>query len=238
MAVKTENAHLIAPALWVYSGDLNRASAQGAVFFFHGLGSSKDQQQKELVSLAERGFLAIGVDNMGHGERLYPDFDQRFAGENPDFGKELLGAVAQTAQELPRLIDAYLQAGIIHPDKLGVVGVSMGGYIAYAAVLAEPRLKVASVILGSPHWWEVPGESPDHYPERFFPTALLSQNAGQDNSVPAHYARDFHQTLAAYYTAAPQRQQYVEYPESGHFMRESDWNQCWERNLNWLETYI
>ncbi len=238
MSVKQEKCHVIAPAVWVYADERQRAAERGSVFFFHGLGASKDAQQKELTSLAERGFLAIGIDNVGHGERLYPDFDQRFAGENPDFGKELLAAVALTAQELPRLVDAYLQAGIIQPDKLGVVGVSMGGYIAYAAVLAEPRLKVASVILGSPHWWEVSGESPDHFPERFYPTALLSQNAGQDSSVPAHYARDFHQTLAAYYTAAPQRQQYLEYPESGHFMRESDWNQCWERNLNWLETHI
>lgn len=238
MSVKSESADLIAPALWVYTGERQRAREQGAVFFFHGLGSSKDQQQKELISLAERGFLAIGIDNMGHGERRYPDFDWRFSGENPDFGKELLGAVALTAQELPGLIDAYLQAGIIVPDKLGLVGVSMGGYIAYAAVLAEPRLKAVSVILGSPYWWEAPAESPACFPERFFPTALLSQNAGQDASVPPHHARDFHQTLAAYYTAAPERQVYFEYPESGHFMRESDWNQCWERNLNWFETYL
>ncbi|PKL76693.1 MAG: hypothetical protein CVV27_08995 [Candidatus Melainabacteria bacterium HGW-Melainabacteria-1] len=238
MAVHTESIQLIAPALLVYAHDRERASQQGSVLFYHGLGSSKDQQLTELTSLAERGFLAIGVDNVGHGERRYADFDARFSQHNPNWGHALLGAVAATAQEVPRLLDAYIQAGIVNPARVGLVGVSMGGYIAYAAALAERRLKAVSVILGSPVWWEAEANSPHRTPERFYPTALLSQNAGCDTSVPPHHARDFHQTLTPYYADQPARQQYLEYPQSGHFMREQDWHQCWEHSLNWLNRWL
>ena len=212
--------------------------SKAACCFITAWASSKDQQHKELCSLAERGFLAIGVDNVGHGERRYADFDRRLGGDHPAFGQELLGAVAQTAREVPQLVNSLAEAGIVNPDKLGLVGVSMGGYIAYAAVLNEIRLKAVSVMLGSPHWWEAKADSPDNHPERFYPTALLSQNAGRDGSVPPGYAREFHRGLAPYYAEQPSRQQYVEYPESGHFMREADWNLCWERSLNWLKTWI
>ncbi|HEY9839697.1 MAG TPA: alpha/beta fold hydrolase [Candidatus Obscuribacterales bacterium] len=238
MHLNKEKIDLIAPALLVYAGERETARQKGSVLFYHGLTSSKDQQEKELTSLAQRGFLAIGIDNVGHGERRYADFDRRFSGQNPDFEKALLEAVTLTAKELPQLIDAYRRADIIRQDKLGLIGVSMGGYIAYAAILADPRIKAAAVILGSPTWSEAPSISPDQQIERFFPTAILSQNAGQDTSVPPQAAREFHRRLAPYYAQAPERQAYIEYPESGHFMRESDWYQCWGRALNWLETYL
>ncbi|PIQ24596.1 hypothetical protein COW36_11300 [bacterium (Candidatus Blackallbacteria) CG17_big_fil_post_rev_8_21_14_2_50_48_46] len=238
MGIVHEVCDQIAPALWVYAEDREQASHKGAVFFYHGLGSAKEQSLKELESLAAHGFLAIGIDNRGHGARRYADFEARFSGENPDFGSELIAAVRATAAELPHLIDAYLAEGWIQPEKLGLVGVSMGGYIAYAAILAEPRLKAVSVILGSPYWRESPAESPAHRPERFFPCALLSQNAGQDQAVPAQFARDFHQALQTYYAQAPERLAYFEYPESGHFMREEDWDLCWQRSISWFENNL
>lgn len=236
--LKSESIHLLAPLKLVYQENRQQAAAKGSVLFYHGLGSSKDQQDKELYSLAERGFLAIGVDNIGHGARRYPDFDQRFSGQNPDFGKELIGAVAATAQETPRLVNGLIAAGISRSDKLGLIGVSMGGYIAWAALLNERRLKAAAILLGSPDWWEGNEASPHLHPERFFPAAILSQNAGQDTSVAPHHARAFHKQLSPYYTDAPDRQEYIEYPDSGHFMLEPDWHLCWERSLNWLERFV
>lgn len=238
LMLQTERHHFVAPTLWAYHDSLEAAARRGTVLFYHGLGSSKDGQNKDLFSLAERGFLAIGVDNVGHGERCYPDFERRFAADNPDWEQELLLAVSQTAQEVPALLDAFLERGLIDPEKLGLVGISMGGYIAYAALLQEPRLKAVSVVLGSPHWALSDFDSPDRHPEHFFPTALLSQNAGQDASVSPHEAREFHQHLTPFYAPAPERLAYFEYPDSGHFMREDDWMLCWERNLSWFERFL
>ena len=234
----TEYSDLIAPAKWVYLESLQQASQKGSIFFYHGLGSDKDQQDKELYSLAQRGFLAIGIDNIGHGARRTADFDWQFSGQNPDFEIELFKAISLTAQEIPSLIDAYLQAGIIHPEKIGLMGVSMGGYIAYQAALKDKRIKAVTPILGSPHWHADYSNSPRRHPEHFFPTAILSQNAGLDLSVPPEAARKFHQVLQQYYATAPERQQYIEYPDSEHFMREADWHICWEQALAWLERFI
>jgi DHA2 family multidrug resistance protein len=62
----------------------------------------------------------------------------------------------------------------------------MGGYITYAAVVADPRIRVATPILGSPQWKLPWAESPHGHVHRFFPTALLSQTAGVDGVIIAY----------------------------------------------------
>lgn len=228
----------IAPTRWLYRGKMERAAAQGTVFFYHGLGSSKDNQDTELYSLAEAGFLAVGVDNFGHGERIYADFEHCFSSDNPDWGRNMLHAVVQTAQELPHLVNHFAQRGWINPQRMGLVGVSMGGYIAYQAALYEKRLNAVSVLLGSPYFWEEGFDSPHESIASFYPVALLSQNAGQDESVDPRHAREFHQKLSSYYHKCPEREQYIEFARSGHFMQEEDWETAWNNNLRWLGHFI
>ena len=226
------------PAVLLYKGSIKKATDKGCVFFYHGLFASKEKQEKELLSLADNGFLAVGIDNVGHGERLYDDFDWRFSSANPNFEEDFIKAVYLTAGELSHVIDSLALKSLIDVTKIGVTGISMGGYITYSALLAEPRIKAAVSILGSPKWKiESPG-NPYYHPDKIFPRALLSQNAGLDKSVPAHYAREFHIALKGYYTQSPDRQKYMEYPESGHFMTESDWNICWQKSIEWFETYL
>lgn len=236
MTVHFSERSLVAPALLAWTETPEAAARRGSVLFCHGLGAGKDVQRQELASLAKRGFLAIGIDAVGHGERRYADFDRRFNGAQ--WGHELLTVVQATAAEIPRIVDAGLEAGLIG-ERLGLVGVSMGGYIAYAAALLEKRLRAMAVLLGSPDFDEFQAEdSPHRHPEAFYPLALLSQNAGQDHSVPPDAARAFHRRLAPVYAATPERQAYGEFPESGHFMREADWNAAWERSLSWLEIHL
>jgi pimeloyl-ACP methyl ester carboxylesterase len=219
-----------APALLVWRGDRARAAARGAVLFYHGLGAAKEANLLELRSLAKHGFLAVGVDNAGHGERRYEDFDVRFGTSDPR--PAFLEAVSTTAAEAPRIVDA------LETDRVGIAGISMGGFIAYGALLEDPRIQVATPILGSPRWWfDTPG-SPHRAPERFYPRAILSQNAGRDENVPPHDARAFHAALAPHYAAAPELQRYVEYPESGHFMKEADWNTLWDNVLAWFDRHF
>lgn len=219
------------PTALVYKGHLQEASQKGCIFFFHGLRASKDVQSKELESLAEHGFLVVGVDNVGHGERLYPDFETRFAPDNPSqFETEFVEAVWGTAQDVTILIDELTQAELIHPGKIGAAGISMGGFIIYSAITLEPRINVAATIVAAP--------PPQHQLDKFSAVYLLSQNAGLDENVPNHHTRDFHQQLQNYYPDYDNRFAYVEYPDSPHFMREEDWHTCWGQLIGWFETHL
>jgi uncharacterized protein len=76
-----------APALVLFRGPAEDRARQGTILFYHGFGGSKETYVMVLSRLAEAGFLAVGVDGIGHGERRYPDFDERF----PPFEPRLMG---------------------------------------------------------------------------------------------------------------------------------------------------
>ena len=219
----------------MYRNNRKTAAGKGCILFYHGLGASKDSQLKELQDLADRGFLAVGIDNVGHGERRYPDFDERFSGDSADVERELQAAVLESAREIPVIIGRLRQKRLIVRGKIGVIGISMGGFIVYTAISLVPELRVAASILGSPEWRVDRPESPHHHLGAFSAIRLLSQNAGCDRAVPPQHARLFHQRLKEYYPDSEERFEYIEYSRSGHFMREDDWNVCWAKAVGWFE---
>lgn len=226
------------PALMVYRNKLSEAAQKGCILFFHGLTGAKEVQLPELESLAEHGFLAVGLDNVGHGERRFPDFETLFSDRNPNIEQEFLSAVLSTAQEVSEILNVLENEGLIHPQKIGAAGISMGGYIIYTAVTLEPRIKVAASIIGSPLWKLDLPESPHRHLDKFSNVKLLSQTAGKDDIVPARYARQFHTRLKTYYADYDDRFAYIEYPRSGHFMETEDWETVWTKTVNWFESHF
>lgn len=227
-----------APARLVFVDRPELAGSKGTVLFFHGLHASKDAQDKELASLAARGWLAVGIDVVGHGERRDAEWVRRLTAPSEDFEESFFEAVRLTAAEIPGIIDELVRWGCTDPHRVAVSGISMGGYITYAAAGIDPRIKVLAPILGSPRWKRSFPDSPHKSPERFFPVALLAQTAGQDQSVPPRFAREFHQVLEPFYASAPERLAYVEFAGCGHFMPEPAWDRLWANLLAWLETYL
>ena len=165
------------------------------------------------------------------------DFEERMK-KNNSFEETFLSMVQETSEEIPCVIDELVKKGLTDPAKIGVCGISMGGYITYGSVLFEKRIKAIAPVLGSPKWKSSINSSPKNHPEKFYPVALLAQNAGQDSCVPPEFARDFHKLLIPYYKESPERIAYIEYPQSNHFMIEEEWNELWENVLNWFEKFI
>jgi hypothetical protein len=224
------------PLLIYYDDGIPSTAIKTCILFYHGFKGSKESNQRELESLASHGYLAVGVDALGHGARRYADFEQRFSADSPSTDREFIHVVNRTATEVPFIVDHLTREYSI--GRLGVAGISMGGFITYAAILHEPRIKTAVSILGSPHWVADPMHSPDHFIEKFSSVHLLSMNAGKDAWVPSHYARDFHIVLGEHFADYAKRFNFVEYPNSGHFMDDADWKLCWARALNWFEGHI
>ncbi|HPZ08004.1 MAG TPA: prolyl oligopeptidase family serine peptidase [Candidatus Eremiobacteraeota bacterium] len=226
-----------APALLVFRDTPEKAAFRGTILFYHGLKACKETNMKEYLSLAERGFLAVGIDNFAHGERQSSEFEN-FLLRSTSAEGTFLDMVCKTVEEVPAIIDELVRKGISDPEKIGICGISMGGYITYGAILADKRIKAATPVLGSPVWMSSGKRSPHNEPKKFFPVALLAQNAGKDESVPPQFAREFHSTLIPYYKEAPERLCYIEYPLSKHFMLETDWNELWNKVLSWFDTFI
>ncbi len=227
-----------APVLLTSLGDPGQAGRRGTVLLYHGLTAFKEGNQKELDTLAGRGFLAVGVDAVGHGEREYPDLKDRLSGPPADVEAAFMAMVRLTIQEVPSLLDSLIDQGLASKERLGITGISMGGFVTYGALLQDRRIRAAAPILGSPRWKTAGDDSPHLQADRFHPTALLSQNAGKDESVPPGPARDLHRVLQEHYAATPDRLMHIEFPDSGHFMPEADWNRLWSNVLEWFERFL
>jgi uncharacterized protein len=205
------------------------------VLWFHGFTAGKATHRPELATLAEAGFLAVGVDAAGHGERRLPDFEERFAGTKDEDDREFYALVAETAAEVPGIVDLLCGEGLADEGRIGVAGVSMGGMITYGAVAVDPRIRAAVALLASQEW---PHPASPHLEiERFFPTALLSITAGQDETVSPTAARAFHSNLEERYRQHPERLRYVELEESFHMMTPADWAWSIRETAGWLSRF-
>lgn len=225
-----------APAVLVFRGSAEAAAEAGVVLFYHGFTAGKLAHLREMKRLAEVGFLGVGVDAVGHGARRFPDFEQRFAGDRAE--PMFTDVVARSVDEVPGIVDHLIGLGLSDGERLGMVGVSMGGYITYGAVLAEPRLRAAAVIVSSPIWRSLPERSPDRHPEEFFPTALLTVTAGKDDIVPPGPARAFHARLLPLYDSAPERLDAIHLPDAGHLMSARHWRQATGTLIDWFQRFL
>lgn len=233
-----------APALVLFRESPQDSARHGTILFYHGFGASKETSLPILSRLATAGFLAVGIDGIGHGERRYADFDVRF----PPFEPHLMGniqleaawleVVRATVGEVPGILDALFDQHWAYPEQIGISGLSFGGFVSYAAVVADKRIQAAAPVVGSPQWKLPWPDSPHLHLDRFYPTALLSQTAGLDTNQSPGMVRAFHQQLSPYYVQAPERLRSIEYPNSPHDLTQQDEEQAWNAMVNWFEIFL
>lgn len=226
------------PLLIASGSRTNLKRKAGTVLMFHGLTSSKEKLLPELERLCQSGFLAVGIDNAMHGDRMINDHDNRFSTDNPKIADNFTEAIRLTAREIPFIINCLVEMGLACEDRIGITGVSMGGFIAYGAVIEEPRIKACAPIIGSPLWPGKDYPSPHRFPDRFFPVALLSQTAGADTTVPPLYARQLHEKLQHFYKNEPEKLAYIEYDGIEHIMPPDVWEKVWSRVISWFTKYL
>jgi uncharacterized protein len=205
------------------------------VLWFHGFTAGKVTHRPELAALAKAGFLAVGIDATGHGERRLPDFEERFSGTREESDRELYALVAETVAEVPEILDILCGAGLADEARIGAAGVSMGGMITYGAITTDSRIRAAVALLATPEWPHP--ASPHLKSDRFFPTALFSLTAGRDETVSPASARALHLELEQRYRRHPERLRYVEIEDSLHMMTPEDWVWSIRESVGWLSRY-
>jgi 2,6-dihydroxypseudooxynicotine hydrolase len=116
------------------------------VVMIPGLDSVKEELQATAEHMLRRGLAVIAIDGPGQGEAEY-EFPIEPAYER------VVTAVAD-----------YLKGrGDVDPDRIGVFGVSLGGYYAARSAAYEPRVR-AAVELAGPYrfdldWDSLPGQT-------------------------------------------------------------------------------
>jgi dienelactone hydrolase len=163
------------------------------VLWYHGFRADALAHAGELERCAAAGFLAVGVDAVGHGARRDLFLDQRVA-RSADGGLPImLEIVENTVREFPALIDALADSYPVDRERISIVGISMGAFLVYRAVALGSPVRAAVALLGSPEW---PNESsPHHQLDAFRTPALLSITAERDTRVPGEAAMRLHSAL-------------------------------------------
>jgi len=210
------------------------------VLWFHGFGVDAAANGAELARLAEAGYLAVGIDAVGHGRRRIPDLAERQAAPRAAALHTMATLAEATALEVPALVDALVREGCADGERVAAVGVSMGGYLVYRAIVAAPAIRAAVAILGSPEWpsgTASDGDSPHLHLDAMRRVALLSITAERDESVPPDAARRLHARLAESHPP-PERARYEELAGAPHLMSAAQWERAMSLTLAWLDAHL
>ena len=213
------------------------------VIVVHGLGGRKERMLPGLYALAGTGCRAAAFDVQQHGER--PDASGREARVQADFFGATNAMIDGTVSDISRLLDA------LQPRRAAIHGISLGGYIAFAALLAEPRLQVASVALGSPDWlgplrryglgpgmpvYDLAasinplGLLPSYLP----PRPLLMLHGTLDEVVSADGVIALEESLRPFYAAHPERLHLELYAGLGHEYTDD----MQRRTVEWMARFL
>lgn len=96
-----------------------------AVVVRHGAGSTADAHLDQVAVLADHGYGVLVTDARGHGDSDGRAMDFGWYGDD-----DIAGAVSFLADRPD-----------VDPDRVGVVGFSMGGEEAIGAIAADPRIR-------------------------------------------------------------------------------------------------
>jgi len=205
-----------------------------AVLWMHGFRADALAHAAELERCAALGFVAVGVDAVDHGARSSPLLAERLQRSANGALPVMLEVMEATAHELPALIDALVADFDVDRDRVSLVGISMGAFLAYRAIAAGLPLRAVVALLGSPEW---PGAASAHRSlSAFRDVALLSITAEHDVSVPPEAAYRLHDALDAMLGPATAHRHH-ELRGSGHLTNAEQWAEATSETIAWLERY-
>ena len=201
-----------------------------------------------VASFAEDGFFVLRCNIRGSS-----GYGQKFRYANyKDWG-------GMDFQDLMRGVDYVIEQGLAHPDSLGVMGWSYGGYMTSTIVTKTNRFKAASVGAGVTNLVsftgtaDIPSFLPDYFGAEFWDdlqiyidhsaiyhvkqvkTPTLIQHGEKDARVPLGQGLEFYNALKR--LGVPVKM--VVYPRTPHGPREPKLLQdAMVRNIKWFRKWI
>lgn len=220
----------------------------------HGFGGSKEDLKDEMEMLASLGYYAVVMDNRGHGNRLGPDFASQVFQQDLLDVYQVRRLIKETADDIPFIVDHFTANKQVDAQRIGMLGVSMGGFVTFRALVIEERIGAATPIIASPYWDELPKDvpvldtpeaeerlaayareySPARYPERFFPRPILTQIGGKDNHYDGERVEQFYRELEGYYHGSDKSAKLIVHKDEEHKFTKSMWSNV----VTWIQDYL
>lgn len=117
------------------------------VLFLHGLGGSKDDAKLIANMLCPNGTAVLAIDARRHGDRKQPD-DRLISPEVNRFRQNVINTIIDNR----RALDYVATRADINPEKVVLVGVSMGGIFASILTAVESRIDAAALLVAGGRW--------------------------------------------------------------------------------------
>lgn len=143
------------------------------ILLLHGLAGSKGQMFLPAIVLARRGYASLAIDIAGHGDR------PRLGGKDPGSLSlpEMRQVSAQTVIDLRRAVDLLATRSDIDPQRIGFLGLSLGGILGGVFTAEEPRVRAAALWSAGGDWGKLVTQSTHHFARRFRQNGATSEEA-------------------------------------------------------------
>lgn len=117
------------------------------LIMYHGWSSSKESQRFRAFILSCLGYQVIVPDGLYHGERGTIDY------HNPENARDYFWPIIlNNLEESQIIIDHMIGKYDADPNRIGVLGHSMGGFTSAGVFTHNPNIKALVVFNGSCNW--------------------------------------------------------------------------------------
>lgn len=211
------------------------------VILLHGKGDRKTVDYIEYGNsfFTKNGYAVLRIDISNHGDRIENEFEFNLNGENKYWTRNI---VSQTVFDLRRAIDFIFTQKELDSDRIGYLGISLGGITGTVFCGVEDRVKVPIIVIAGGQLNMLFGESaqdkdvndflsiiePLNFVEQIAPRPFLMINAEKDAIVHPEMGK-------ALYSKAKSPKNIIWYPTTHHTI---PIDKVYQDGVNWFEKYL
>lgn len=211
------------------------------IILLHGKGDRKTVDYIEYGNkmFYENGYAVLRIDISNHGDRIENDYDFDFKGDYRYWTRDI---ISQTVFDLRRAVDFISTRKELDSNKIGFLGISLGGITGTIFCSVEKRVKVPVIVEAGGQMNLMFGKKalssdtknylsiiePINFVKQISPRPLLMINAENDDIVPPLMSK-------LLYKKANKPKQINWYPSKHH---DIPIDSVYSDGIDWFDTYL